>query len=175
MLQVFKESRIVEYTVEENELSPGKHEVSLHVFLTWDYCSFPLSVLIILLTFPLFLLLQITVDNKQYYKFLGKDVDMISLIKLYVENGKVIRHEDWYTLKRFSSIICTYASIPCILQYSLGDGFCFAWDVFCRWDKKPPRSRETEKIPMFGIVMEAMRRGAMLATHAMMGFGKDPQ
>ncbi|PKI43022.1 hypothetical protein CRG98_036600 [Punica granatum] len=104
--KVFKESRIVEYTVKENEVSPGKHEV--------------------------------LVDNKQYYKFMGKDINMISLIKLYIENGKVVRHEDW-------------------------------------WDKKPPGSRETEKIPMLGRVMEAMRRGAMLATHAMMGFGKDPQ
>ncbi|KAK4746883.1 hypothetical protein SAY87_025920 [Trapa incisa] len=104
--KVFKESRMVEYSVQEHEVSPGKHEI--------------------------------TIDNKQYYKFLGKDVDMISLIKLYIENGKVIRHEDW-------------------------------------WDKKPPRSRETEKIRMLGRVMEAMRRGAMLATHAMMGFGKDPE
>ncbi|KAK4756817.1 hypothetical protein SAY87_006944 [Trapa incisa] len=104
ILQAFKESKIVEYSIEEPEVSPGKHEI--------------------------------TIDNKQHYKFLGKDVDMISLIKLYIENGKVIRHEDW-------------------------------------WDKKPPRSRETEKIPMFGRVMEAMRRGTMLATHAMMGFGND--
>ncbi|OWM87665.1 hypothetical protein CDL15_Pgr022778 [Punica granatum] len=104
--KVFKESRIVEYTVKENEVSPGKHEI--------------------------------LVDSKQYYKFLGKDVDLVSLIKLYIENGKVVRHEDW-------------------------------------WDKKPPRSRETEKIPMFGRAMEVMRRGAMLTIHAMMGFGKDPQ
>lgn len=40
--------------------------------------------------------IQILIDNKQYYKFLGKDIDMISLIRLYVEDGKVVRHEDWY-------------------------------------------------------------------------------
>ncbi|KAL3579495.1 hypothetical protein D5086_020999 [Populus alba] len=54
---------------------------------------------------------EILIDNKQNYKFLGRSIDMISLIKLYVEDGKVVRHEDW---------------------------------------------------------------GSMLATHAMMGFGKDP-
>ncbi|KAG5575028.1 hypothetical protein H5410_055162 [Solanum commersonii] len=39
---------------------------------------------------------EILIDNKQYYKFLGKDIHMISLIKLYTEGGKVVRHEDWY-------------------------------------------------------------------------------
>ncbi|KAH0745541.1 hypothetical protein KY285_007198 [Solanum tuberosum] len=37
---------------------------------------------------------EILIDNKQYYKFLGKDIHMISLIKLYTERGKVVRHED---------------------------------------------------------------------------------
>lgn len=38
---------------------------------------------------------QILIDNKQHYKIMGKNIDMISLIKLYVENGKIVRHEDW--------------------------------------------------------------------------------
>ncbi|XP_011024159.1 PREDICTED: uncharacterized protein LOC105125427 [Populus euphratica] len=80
---------------------------------------------------------EILIDNKQNYKFLGRSIDMISLIKLYVEDGKVVRHEDW-------------------------------------WDKKPLRNRETIKFPMAGRFMETLRRGSMLATHAMMGFGKDP-
>nr|XP_043617166.1 uncharacterized protein LOC122589003 [Erigeron canadensis] len=42
---------------------------------------------------------EILIDNKQYYKFMGKNIDMISLIKLYVENGKVIRHEDCWDKK----------------------------------------------------------------------------
>lgn len=42
--------------------------------------------------------MQILIDNKQHYKFLGKDIDMVSLIKLSVEEGKVVRHEDWYVL-----------------------------------------------------------------------------
>ncbi|KAK6933572.1 hypothetical protein RJ641_036466, partial [Dillenia turbinata] len=102
--KVFSESRIVEYTINENIIAPGKKET-----LT---------------------------DNKQYYKFLGRDIHMISLIKLYVEEGKVVRHEDW-------------------------------------WDKKPLRNRETEKLPLFGRILEITRRGSMLVTHAMMGFGKD--
>ncbi|XP_024970489.1 uncharacterized protein LOC112509650 isoform X2 [Cynara cardunculus var. scolymus] len=80
---------------------------------------------------------EIVIDNKQYYKFMGKDIDMISLIKLYVENGKVVRHEDW-------------------------------------WNKKPLWDRETSKVPLFGQIMEMTRRASMLATHAMMRFGKDP-
>lgn len=39
---------------------------------------------------------QILIDNKQHYKLLGKNIQMISLIKLYVENNKIVRHEDWY-------------------------------------------------------------------------------
>ncbi|KAI3706055.1 hypothetical protein L1987_76308 [Smallanthus sonchifolius] len=103
--KVFSESKIVEYTIEENILPHGTREI--------------------------------LIDNKQYYKFLGKDIDMISLIKLYVENGKVIRHED------------------------------------C-WDKKPLWNRETSKVPLVGRLIDMTKRGSMLATHAMMRFGKDP-
>ncbi|KAF3506520.1 hypothetical protein F2Q69_00000194 [Brassica cretica] len=80
---------------------------------------------------------EILIDNKQHYKIMGKDIDMISLIKLSVENGKIVRHEDW-------------------------------------WDKKPLRNRDTVSFPLVGRFMEMGRRGMMLATHAMMGFGKDP-
>ncbi|KAJ4720559.1 Nuclear transport factor 2 (NTF2) family protein [Melia azedarach] len=80
---------------------------------------------------------EITIDNKQHYKFWGRNIDMISLIKLYIEDGKVVRHEDW-------------------------------------WDKKPLWNRETVKLPLVGRILEMTRRGSMLATHAMMGFGKDP-
>lgn len=44
-------------------------------------------------------LLQILIDSKQHYKFLGRNIDLISLIKLYIEDGKVVRHEDWYALQ----------------------------------------------------------------------------
>ncbi|KAF3566708.1 hypothetical protein DY000_02019787, partial [Brassica cretica] len=80
---------------------------------------------------------EILIDNKQHYKLLGKNIHMISLIKLYVEDDKIVRHEDW-------------------------------------WDKKPLRNRDTVSFPLVGRVMEMGRRGLMLATHAMMGFGKDP-
>ncbi|KAF5446319.1 hypothetical protein F2P56_031955 [Juglans regia] len=103
--KVFSESRIVEYSIEENVISPGKQEI--------------------------------LIDNKQHYKFLGKDIDVISLIKLYIVDGKVVRHEDW-------------------------------------WNKKPLLSKETVKLPLFGRLVEMTRRGSMLATHAMMRFGKDP-
>ena len=43
-----------------------------------------------------------------------------------------------------------------------------------RWDKKPLRNRDTVSFPLVGRFMEMGRRGMMLATHAMMGFGKDP-
>ncbi|XP_062091731.1 uncharacterized protein LOC133797730 isoform X1 [Humulus lupulus] len=80
---------------------------------------------------------EISIDNKQQYKFLGRNIDMISLIKLNVVEGKVVRHEDW-------------------------------------WDKKPLWNRESVKLPLVGRFIEITRRGSMLATHAMMGFGKDP-
>ncbi|KAL0648703.1 hypothetical protein Bca4012_046994 [Brassica carinata] len=104
-LQVFGESKIVEYHIQESVIAPGKKEI--------------------------------LIDNKQHYKLLGKNIHMISLIKLYVENDKIVRHEDW-------------------------------------WDKKPLRNRDTVSFPLVGRVMEMGRRGLMLATHAMMGFGKDP-
>ncbi|KAL9225022.1 hypothetical protein vseg_000994 [Gypsophila vaccaria] len=78
---------------------------------------------------------EILIDNKQHYKFWGRNIDMISLIVLEVEGGKVVRHED-------------------------------------RWDKKPLRSRENMQV--FGRLIEMSRRGSMLATHVIMGFGKDP-
>ncbi|KAG9146605.1 hypothetical protein Leryth_014614 [Lithospermum erythrorhizon] len=102
--KVFSESRIVEYTIQENIISPGKKEI--------------------------------VIDNKQYYKLLGRDINMISLIKLYTEGGKIVRHEDW-------------------------------------WNKQPLWNRDTVQVPVVGRVTEALRRGLMLTTHAMMGFGKD--
>ncbi|KAF3776451.1 hypothetical protein EJ110_NYTH48219 [Nymphaea thermarum] len=80
---------------------------------------------------------EILIDNKQHYKFLGMHKDIDSLIKLQIDNGKVIRHEDW-------------------------------------WDKKPLLNRETATFPLAGWIVEKVRRGSMLVTHAMMGFGKDP-
>lgn len=80
---------------------------------------------------------EILIDNKQYYKIFGKNLFLTSLIKLYIEDGRVVRHEDW-------------------------------------WGKKPLWNRNTVKLPLLGRFAEMMRRGSMLATHAMMGFGKDP-
>ncbi|XP_042475052.1 uncharacterized protein LOC122057116 [Macadamia integrifolia] len=60
----FSESKITEYSIQENAVGPGNGEV--------------------------------LIDNKQHYKFLGKDITMISLIKLSIEEGKVVRHEDWW-------------------------------------------------------------------------------
>ncbi|KAF1860564.1 hypothetical protein Lal_00021608 [Lupinus albus] len=69
--KVFSESKIVEYTIKENMVSPGHGEI--------------------------------LIDSKQHYKLLGKDIDMVSLIKLYVEEGKIIRHEDWWDRKPISN------------------------------------------------------------------------
>ncbi|KAK4283994.1 hypothetical protein QN277_000888 [Acacia crassicarpa] len=103
--KVFSESRIVDYSVEENAISPGKQEI--------------------------------LINSKQHYKLMGKDIDLASIIRLYVVDGKVIRHEDW-------------------------------------WNNKPLWNKETVKLPLLGRVAELTRRGSMLATHAFMGFGKDP-
>ncbi|XP_062232061.1 uncharacterized protein LOC133929351 [Phragmites australis] len=102
--KVFGESKIVEYTIQENPTGTGKTEV--------------------------------LIDNKQHYKVFGKPVDLASLIRLEVVDGKVVKHEDW-------------------------------------WDKKPLKSKETVGFPLLGHMAQASRRGAMLLTHALMGFGKD--
>ncbi|RDX91493.1 hypothetical protein CR513_26515, partial [Mucuna pruriens] len=69
--KIFKESKIVEYSIKEHMVSPGRGEI--------------------------------LIDNKQYYKFMGRDIDMVSLIKLYIEEGKVVRHEDWWDRKPISN------------------------------------------------------------------------
>eukprot|EP00252_Welwitschia_mirabilis_P019148 TRINITY_DN4359_c0_g1_i1.p1 TRINITY_DN4359_c0_g1~~TRINITY_DN4359_c0_g1_i1.p1 ORF type:complete len:221 (+),score=37.98 TRINITY_DN4359_c0_g1_i1:318-980(+) len=65
--KVFREAKIVEYSVQESETSPGNGEI--------------------------------LIDSKQHYNFLGKDIDVISLIKLQIEQAKVIWHEDWWDEK----------------------------------------------------------------------------
>ncbi|CAL4971968.1 unnamed protein product [Urochloa decumbens] len=99
--KVFGDSKIVEYTIQENPTGPGKAEI--------------------------------LIDNKQHYKVFGKSVELTTLIRLQVEDGKVVSHQDW-------------------------------------WDKKPLMNRDT----VAGRMAEATRRGAMLLTHALMRFGKDP-
>ncbi|MQM22070.1 hypothetical protein Taro_055118 [Colocasia esculenta] len=104
--KLFSESKIVEYSIQENPTGPEDGEV--------------------------------VIDNKQHYKMMGRDIDLASLIKLQIKDGKVVRHEDW-------------------------------------WDKKPLKNRETVKLPLVGRLVEITRRASMLATHAMMGCGKDPR
>ncbi|XP_073021387.1 uncharacterized protein [Primulina eburnea] len=71
LAKVFRESKIVDYNIEENVISPGHTEI--------------------------------LIDNKQYYKFCGKDINVASLIKLYTEDGKIVRHEDWWDKKPLSN------------------------------------------------------------------------
>lgn len=42
---------------------------------------------------------EIKIDNLQRYKLGGKTIDMVSLISLQVENGKVVRHVDMWNKK----------------------------------------------------------------------------
>ncbi|GJN19463.1 hypothetical protein PR202_gb06742 [Eleusine coracana subsp. coracana] len=81
---------------------------------------------------------KVLIDNKQFYKILGKPVDLASLITLEIEDGKIVRHEDW-------------------------------------WNKKPLKNKETTRLPLVGRLAFTTRRAAMLLTHAIMGFGKDPK
>lgn len=41
---------------------------------------------------------QVVIQNKQHYKVLGKPVDLTSLIRLQLQDGKVVKHEDWYVV-----------------------------------------------------------------------------
>ncbi|XP_021296467.1 uncharacterized protein LOC110425786 isoform X2 [Herrania umbratica] len=72
---------------------------------------------------------EILIDSKQHYKFLGRNIDMISLIRLYVEDGKVVRHEDW----------------------------CAPNTQTLWWDKKPLRNRETAWLDMNGSVITTLQ------------------
>lgn len=96
IFQVFSESSISEYSVEENIISAQKREVwnviwhSLYFFFLFDLI---LDMNVVTAAW------QITIDTKQHYKFMGRNIDMISLIKLYTEDGKVVRHEDMYVVR----------------------------------------------------------------------------
>jgi hypothetical protein len=103
--KVFKEAEIVDYTITEEETTPGSGEIRI--------------------------------DNLQRYKVAGKTINMVSLIKLQVQDGKVVRHEDL-------------------------------------WNKNPLWNKNTIKVPLIGRVFEGLRRGNMMFTHLLMGFGKDP-
>lgn len=71
LAKLFRESKIVDYNIEENVISPGRTEI--------------------------------LIDNKQFFKFCGKDINVVSLIKLYTEDGKIVRHEDWWDKKPLSN------------------------------------------------------------------------
>uniref|UniRef100_J3L869 SnoaL-like domain-containing protein n=2 Tax=Oryza brachyantha TaxID=4533 RepID=J3L869_ORYBR len=42
---------------------------------------------------------EILIDNKQHYKILGRAIDLTSLITLNVEDGRVVKHQDWWDKK----------------------------------------------------------------------------
>jgi len=65
--KVFKEGRILDYRVEEDEQSPNSGEIRIH--------------------------------NTQEYKFIQKVFSVKTLIKLQVEEGKIVRHEDMWNEK----------------------------------------------------------------------------
>jgi len=65
--KVFKDGKVIEYTVTEEESAPNSGEIKI--------------------------------DNLQRYKLAGKTIDVVSLISLQVENGKVVRHVDMWNKK----------------------------------------------------------------------------
>lgn len=95
----------MEYSVEENIVSPGKGEI--------------------------------LIDNKQHYKILGKDIDMVSLIKLSVEEGKVIRHEDWWDKKPISNRETVKLPLLGRVAEMTRRGSMLATHVFMRFGKDP--------------------------------------
>ncbi|KAL8233258.1 hypothetical protein R6Q57_003036 [Mikania cordata] len=80
---------------------------------------------------------EILIDNKQYYKFLGKDIDMVSLIKLYVENGKVIRHEDCWDKKPLWNKETSKVPLVVKLVEMTKRGSMFAIHAMMRFGKDP--------------------------------------
>lgn len=61
---------------------------------------------------------QILIDNKQHYKIFGKDIDLVSLIKLKVEGGQVVHHEDWLVQ---ALTVFWHALIPASVLIDFGD------------------------------------------------------
>jgi hypothetical protein len=49
---------------------------------------------------------------------------------------------------------------------------CFSFHLPIN-DKKSLKNRETVKVPLMGRALEGIRRGNMMVTHLLMGFGKD--
>lgn len=98
----------MEYSIKENMVSPGKGEVSKSgdsIYIVYvalqSFVLFKSSSACLISYWMIQndgCCVQILIDNKQYYKFLGRSINMVSLIKLYIEEGKVVRHEDWYVL-----------------------------------------------------------------------------
>ncbi|XP_004496116.1 uncharacterized protein [Cicer arietinum] len=80
---------------------------------------------------------QILIDNKQHYKFLGKDIDMVSLIKLSVEEGKVVRHEDWWDKKPISNRDTVKLPLLGRVAEMTRRGSMLATHVFMRFGKDP--------------------------------------
>lgn len=80
---------------------------------------------------------EILIDNKQKYKVMGKEIDVISLIKLHVEEGKVVRHEDWWDkkplLNRYTSKLPLVGRIVEISRR----GSMFATHALMRFGKDP--------------------------------------
>lgn len=73
-------------------------------------------------------LLQILIDNKQHYKMFGKDVDLVSLIKLQVKDEKIIRHEDWYVeIERKSK------TFMCVVLFVEGRNWLYAGGIRIHW------------------------------------------
>ncbi|XP_045817519.1 uncharacterized protein LOC123910428 isoform X1 [Trifolium pratense] len=103
--KVFSESKIVEYSVEEKMVSPGKGEI--------------------------------LIDNKQHYKILGKDIEMVSLIRLSVDEGKVVRHEDWWDKKPISNRETVKLPLLGRVAEMTRRGSMLATHVFMRFGKDP--------------------------------------
>ncbi|XP_014512567.1 uncharacterized protein LOC106771159 isoform X1 [Vigna radiata var. radiata] len=103
--KLFKESKIVEYSVKEYMVSPGNGEI--------------------------------LIDNKQYYNFLGRNINMVSLIKLYLEEGKIVRHEDWWDRKPITNR--ETAKVPFLgrIAEMTRRGSMFATHVLMRFGKDP--------------------------------------
>ncbi|KAK7356542.1 hypothetical protein VNO80_15815 [Phaseolus coccineus] len=103
--KLFKESKIVEYSIKENMVSPGKGEI--------------------------------LIDNKQYYKFLGRSINMVSLIKLYIEEGKVVRHEDWWDKKPIRNRVTAKVSFLGRIAEVSRRGSMLATHLLMRFGKDP--------------------------------------
>ncbi|XP_024403793.1 uncharacterized protein [Physcomitrium patens] len=80
---------------------------------------------------------EVRIDNLQRYKLGGKTIDVVSLIKLQIENGKVTRHVDMWNKKPLLDRSTIKVPLVGRMVESLRRGNMLITHLFMRFGKDP--------------------------------------